>query len=64
VVWLPKGRDFRLAASGGLPFNTSPAQFNCDPNDCDGYKLPTNAIVPWDAALGGLALRPIGTNGS
>jgi hypothetical protein len=56
VVWLPKGRDFRLAASGGLPFNTSPIQFNCDPTNpttCDGYILPNNAIVPWDATFGG-----------
>ncbi len=53
VVWLPKGRDFRLAASGGLPFNTSPIQFHCDPNDCDGYILPNDAIVPWDATVGG-----------
>ena len=53
VVWLPKGRDFRLAASGGLPFNTAPIQFNCDPTNCDGYILPNNAIVPWDATVGG-----------
>ena len=57
VVWLPKGRDFRLAASGGLPFNTSPVQFKCDPTNydysCDGYILPTDAIVPWDATVGG-----------
>ena len=53
VVWMPKGRDFRLAASGGLPFGTAPIQFHCDPNDCDGYILPTDAIVPWDATLGG-----------
>jgi hypothetical protein len=56
VVWLPKGRDFRLAASGGLPFSTSPVQFHCDPNNpntCDGYTLPNDAIVPWDATFGG-----------
>jgi hypothetical protein len=53
VVWMPKGSDFRLAASGGLPFTTAPIQFNCDPNNCAGYILPTNAIVPWDATFGG-----------
>ncbi len=52
VVWMPKGRDFRLAASGGLPLTTAPIQFDCDPNDCDGYILPMNAIVPWDATVG------------
>lgn len=53
VVWLPKGRDFRVAASGGLPFGTSPIDYNCDPTNCDGYTLPSNAIVPWDATFGG-----------
>jgi hypothetical protein len=53
VVWMPKGSDFRLAASGGLPLATAPIQFNCDPNNCAGYILPSNAIVPWDATLGG-----------
>jgi hypothetical protein len=53
VVWLPKGRDFRLALSGGLPFNTSPIQFHCDPYNCDNYYLPNDAIVPWDATVGG-----------
>lgn len=53
VIWLPRGRDFRLAVSGGLPFNTSPIRFNCDPNSCDGYILPNDAVVPWDATVGG-----------
>jgi hypothetical protein len=52
VVWMPKGRDVRVAASGGLPFNTAPIQFNCDPNNCAGYILPTDAVVPWDATFG------------
>jgi len=53
VVWMPKGSDYRVAASGGLPFNTAPIQLNCDPNNCAGYILPTDAIVPWDATVGG-----------
>jgi len=53
AVWMPKGRDFRVAISGGLPFNTAPITHSCDPNDCDGYILPTNAVVPWDTTLGG-----------
>jgi hypothetical protein len=53
VVWMPKGSDFRVAASGGLPLYTAPIQFNCDPNNCSGYILPTDAIVPWDATFGG-----------
>jgi hypothetical protein len=52
-VWMPKGRDFRVALSGGLPFNTAPITYSCDPNDCDGYILPSNAIVPWDMTVGG-----------
>jgi hypothetical protein len=53
VIWLPRGRDFRLAVSGGLPLDTSPIRFHCDPYQCDGYILPNDAIVPWDATVGG-----------
>jgi hypothetical protein len=53
LVWMPKGQDFRAAISGGLPFNTAPVTYSCDPNDCDGYILPSNAIVPWDTTVGG-----------
>jgi hypothetical protein len=54
VVWLPKGQRFRVAFSGGLPIYTGALQFtNCDPNDCYGYILPSDAIVPWEATLGG-----------
>jgi hypothetical protein len=53
LVWLPKGQDFRVAISGGLPFDTAPINYSCDPNNCDGYLLPTDAVVPWDATLGG-----------
>jgi hypothetical protein len=56
VVWMPKGEDFRLAASGGIPISTTPIQFKCDPNapnGCDGYILPTDAIIPWDTTFGG-----------
>jgi hypothetical protein len=56
VVWMPKGRDFRLAASGGVPISTTPIQFKCDPNDpdaCFGYILPMDAIIPWDSTFGG-----------
>jgi len=54
VVWLPKYQRFRLAFSGGLPIHTGELQFkNCDPNDCYGYMLPLDAIVPWVATLGG-----------
>jgi hypothetical protein len=56
LVWMPKGRDFRLAASGGIPITTTPIQFKCDPNDpndCYGYILPMDAIIPWDTTFGG-----------
>lgn len=51
VVWMPKDRSFRLGASGGLPIYTGAVQYNCDPNDCSGYILPDDAIVPWDMTL-------------
>jgi hypothetical protein len=53
VVWKPRDRSFRLAVSGGLPIDTGAVKYNCDPNDCDGYILPSDAIVPWDATIGG-----------
>jgi hypothetical protein len=56
VVWMPKGQDFRVAASGGVPIGTTPIQVKCDPNDpngCDGYILPADAIIPWDTTFGG-----------
>lgn len=28
-------------------------QYNCDPNNCFGYILPNDAIVPWDATVSG-----------
>jgi hypothetical protein len=53
VVWMPKGQDFRLAASGGIPITTAPIQFNCNPENCYDYKLPMDAIIPWDTTFGG-----------
>ncbi len=51
AVWMPKDRSFRLGASGGLPIYTGAIQYQCDPDDCSGYILPNDAIVPWDATL-------------
>lgn len=51
LVWMPRGQHFRIAISGGLPFNTVPISYSCDPNNCDGNILPTNAVVPWDTTL-------------
>jgi hypothetical protein len=53
AVWKPRERDFRLALSGGLPIETGAVQYNCDPNNCLGYILPSDAVVPWDATIGG-----------
>ncbi len=53
VVWMPKDKSFRMAFSGGLPIHTGELQFsNCDPNDCFGYILPGDAVVPWVASVG------------
>jgi len=51
VVWKPRGQSFRLATSFALPFRTGPLDYNCDPNNCAGYILPTDAIVPWDTTV-------------
>jgi hypothetical protein len=53
AVWKPREQSFRLAASGALPVWTGPLSFSCDPNDCAGYILPSDAIVPWQATFGG-----------
>jgi hypothetical protein len=53
VVWKPRDQDFRVAVSGGLPIETGAVQYNCDPNNCLGYILPSDAVVPWDATIGG-----------
>jgi len=53
VVWKPREQDFRVAFSGALPVNTASVNYKCDPTDCDGYKLPNEAIVPWSATVGG-----------
>jgi hypothetical protein len=64
AVWKPRDRDVRLAVSGGLPVYTSSLQIGsgdgCDPENCYGYTLPRDAVVPWDAIVGG-AWRLAGT---
>jgi hypothetical protein len=51
AVWMPKDRSYRFGLSGGLPIHTGALQYNCDPNNCNGYILPSDAIVPWDMTL-------------
>jgi hypothetical protein len=51
VVWKPREQSFRLATSLALPFRTGALQYDCDPNNCAGYILPSDAIVPWDATF-------------
>lgn len=53
AVWKPREASFRMAASGALPIDTGTVQYECDPNDCFGYILPLDAVVPWTAVLGG-----------
>lgn len=53
VVWKPREQSFRVALSGALPVYTGTVQYECDPNNCFGYVLPLDAIVPWTAAIGG-----------
>jgi hypothetical protein len=53
VVWKPREQSFRLAFSGALPVYTGLVSYTCDPNNCAGYILPMDAIVPWSATAGG-----------
>ena len=53
AVWKPREQDFRIAASGALPVHTGAVDYKCDPSDCDGYILPSDAVVPWSATVGG-----------
>jgi hypothetical protein len=52
VVWKPGEQSFRLAVSGALPVYTAGVSYGCDPNDCFGYILPKEAIVPWSTTVG------------
>jgi hypothetical protein len=51
VVWKPREQSFRLALGGALPVYTGIVRYSCDPNDCFGYILPKEAIVPWSATV-------------
>jgi hypothetical protein len=53
VVWKPREQDFRLALGGGLPVYTGAVSYGCAPSSCDGYILPSEAVVPWDVTVGG-----------
>ena len=63
VVWMPKDKSYRFGASGALPIYTGAIQYpNSDPNNCFGYILPSNAIVPWDATLAPPTVREAAWN--
>jgi hypothetical protein len=51
AVWKPREQSVRLALSGGLPVYTGIVRYTCDPNDCFGYILPRDAIVPWSSTV-------------
>jgi hypothetical protein len=53
AVWKPREQDFRVALSAGLPVLTGALSYKCDPTNCYGYILPSDAIVPWESTLGG-----------
>lgn len=53
VVWKPNDQNYRLALSGGLPVYTGALDYDCDPLNCYGYILPSEAVVPWDMIVGG-----------
>jgi hypothetical protein len=53
AVWKPREQSFRVALSGALPVYTGVVSYDCDPNNCYGYILPDDAIVPWSATVSG-----------
>jgi hypothetical protein len=53
LVWKPAEQNFRLALGGGLPVYTGAVEYDCDPANCQGYILPSNAIVPLELTTGG-----------
>jgi hypothetical protein len=53
ATWKPREQSFRVALSGALPVFTRPIASPCDPIECYGYILPTDAIVPWTVTAGG-----------
>jgi hypothetical protein len=52
AVWQPRSANLRLALAGALPVYAGTVQSSCDPNNCQGYILPNQAIVPWTVVLG------------
>jgi hypothetical protein len=55
-LWRPFEQDLRVGATISFPVSGSDLQANCDPLDCDGYRLPDGVRVPWQLA-GGVAYR-------
>ena len=53
VVWKPREQSFRLALGGAMPVYTGIVSYNCDPNNCFGYILPQEAVVPWSTTVSG-----------
>ena len=61
-TWSPKDRDIRLGAAGAVPVRTDKLlPGGCtDPEDCAGFILPREVIVPWQVSAGA-AWRRAGT---
>lgn len=51
AVWQPRDLNLRLGVGGALPVYTGSVKTSCDPNNCFGYILPGQAIVPWTAVV-------------
>jgi hypothetical protein len=49
LVWKPREQSYRLALSAALPVYTGIVSYSCDPSNCAGYILPSDAIVPWSS---------------
>ena len=53
AVWRPDAQPFRLGVSASLPVvGDTPTTQGCDPNDCDGFILPSRVVVPWRLSAG------------
>ena len=53
ATWLPKYRDFRVAAAFESRIIGADVTTTCDPMNCQGYILPERVTSPWRAVVGG-----------
>ena len=54
ATYIPRHESFRVGAAANAPFTGgNVVTTSCDPNNCDGFTLPSSVTVPWRVAVGG-----------